>query len=987
MEPTPDNMQHLSGFLGQTMSPDPATRKGAEAQLTAAKVQPGYALLLLRMILQDQFPAEIRLQAAIQFKNLINQHWAASETHDYSMSEGDKSSIKAEIVTAMLTAPEKLQPFLSEALGTISNADFPLDQKWPDLMPQLMQHMDSADPNVVQATLRTTQAITRKYRNASHTDELWNEISMVLGHTHDRLLNTHKNCLAAMAANASSKEALSAIFSTLELVARVFYDLNYQDIPAAFEDNLDVWMEGFRQLLSLPDAVKALFPTSSDDDKLSCMHAMQRSVCESILLYADKYIVIVDDSDNRSTRVDERPVFQKHLGTFVEAVWGLLTHLGVQPQLDKLAVSAIKFLSSVLKGTHYSFFQPAHLESIVANVVVPGLKIRESDEEDFEDNPLEYMQRDLEGGATDTRRGVTCMLVNAMCSHFEEATTQLCNKQMDALMASYAANNADWQSKDTALYLFIALAIKAETKTGGVVTTNPHVNVIDFFQRHVLADLQTVTAANVSKSPILMADLLKFILTFRNQLPKEAYGVMFPLLNVLLSSPDCIVHTYAACCVEKMLTVKDASVPRVTKADIQPMLQPLLTNLFQCFTHDASKENPHIMKCVMRLVTVAQSDVAAVASMLVSKLTEILSDLCKGFQHGIAPKNPAFHHFIFESLAAVIKSVCQGGDQAAVATMEGTMIPPFQMVIEQDVTEFQPYFVQIVAQLLEKRAQPVPEVYFTLLPMLLQQPLWAAKSNQPALTRLVKAYVERGGAQIVSNQSLFHQILGLIQTLMMAKMTDHYAFSILNSIICHVPPAKFPEFVPVLTNAALDRFQKLPGNSNGKFLRSLLVFFSLYMAKHGPELLFDQLEAVQPGLLEQFLTHVWAPKVPLVVTDATDKRICQVGMTRLLCECPRSFAFACWPAAMESVCKLMRDQRKNLSMLPQDDDVDFDFIVSYNNSSFLPLQNAAQDKSATDPLPDVDASSYVVERLKTVAQSAPHLAQHVQTLAVAYQIV
>lgn len=185
--------------------------------------------------------------------------------------------LQNEIVGAMLTAPEKLQPFLSEALGTISNADFPLDQKWPELMPQLMQHMDSPDPAVVQATLRTTHAISRKYRTASHTDELWNEIAMVLNHTHDRLLATNQKCLAAMAANAGNKAALEAVFSTLDLVARVFYDLNYQDIPASFEDNLDIWMEGFRQLLTLPDPVKALFATKNDDDeKLSTMHQMQR---------------------------------------------------------------------------------------------------------------------------------------------------------------------------------------------------------------------------------------------------------------------------------------------------------------------------------------------------------------------------------------------------------------------------------------------------------------------------------------------------------------------------------------------------------------------------------------------------------------------------------------------------------------------------------------------------------------------------------------
>ena len=37
-----------------------------------------------------------------------------------------------------------------------------------------------------------------------------------------------------------------------------------------------------------------------------------------------------------------------------------------------------------------------------------------------------------------------------------------------------------------------------------------------------------------------------------------------------------------------------------------------------------------------------------------------------------------------------------------------------------------------------------------------------------------------------------------------------------------------------------------------------------------------QLEGVQAGLLEQFLTHVWAPKLALVVQDPVDKKICQV---------------------------------------------------------------------------------------------------------------
>ena len=119
----------------------------------------------------------------------------------------------------------------------------------------------------------------------------------------------------------------------------------------------------------------------------------------------------------------------------------------------------------------------------------------------------------------------------------------------------------------------------------------------------MLPDLLAVTTANVSKSPILMADLLKFLLVFRNQLPKEAYSSIFPILNILLSSPDIIVHTYAACTLERFLTVKDGAVPRISREDLKPMLQPFLTGLFGCLAHEASKENPHIMKCVMRTVS------------------------------------------------------------------------------------------------------------------------------------------------------------------------------------------------------------------------------------------------------------------------------------------------------------------------------------------------------------------------------------------------
>jgi hypothetical protein len=47
----------------------------------------------------------------------------------------------------------------------------------------------------------------------------------------------------------------------------------------------------------------------------------------------------------------------------------------------------------------------------------------------------------------------------------------------------------------------------------------------------------------------------------------------------------------------------------------------------------------------------------------------------------------------------MIKHICSSGDASAVASMESMILPAFQTVMQQDITEFQPYFVQ--AQILK----------------------------------------------------------------------------------------------------------------------------------------------------------------------------------------------------------------------------------------------------------------------------------------------
>lgn len=51
--------------------------------------------------------------------------------------------------------------------------------------------------------------------------------------------------------HAGNEQALKVIYSSLVLVCKVFYSLNFQDLPEFFEDNMGIWMNNFHTLLTV----------------------------------------------------------------------------------------------------------------------------------------------------------------------------------------------------------------------------------------------------------------------------------------------------------------------------------------------------------------------------------------------------------------------------------------------------------------------------------------------------------------------------------------------------------------------------------------------------------------------------------------------------------------------------------------------------------------------------------------------------------------
>ena len=81
MEMNEENLQALTTYLQQTMSPDIKLRKPAEDFLKSVEGQQGYAMLLLALLGSERpVGNDIKLAAAIAFKNFIKRNWKVVST-------------------------------------------------------------------------------------------------------------------------------------------------------------------------------------------------------------------------------------------------------------------------------------------------------------------------------------------------------------------------------------------------------------------------------------------------------------------------------------------------------------------------------------------------------------------------------------------------------------------------------------------------------------------------------------------------------------------------------------------------------------------------------------------------------------------------------------------------------------------------------------------------------------------------------------------
>ena len=547
----------------------------------------------------------------------------------------------------------------------------------------------------------------------------------------------------------------------MNLLVKLFYDLSCQDLPPVFEDNLVDVTSLLHKYLTYQNPLL----NTDDDSESGPLEFVKAGICEVMTLYIQKY----------------EDAFGELCKPFITSTWELLTTVGPEMKYDILVSKALHFLTAVagIDKHAQNFNNDGILGEVVEKVILPNVSLRESDIEQFEDEPIEYIRRDLEGSDADTRRRAATDFLRKLLEKFEKLVTDVVGRYITHYLGAFASNSNEWKSKDTAVYLFSAIAAKGTITAGaGVKTTNSLVNVVEFFQNNIANDL----VADSGVEPILKVDAIKFLYTFRSQLTKVQWSAAFPPLVKNLASSNYVVYTYAAIAVERVLFLTDDSKQHIFgKNDVTPFSKDLLEHLFSLIEKDSApekiQENEFLMRCVMRVLIVIQEGVVPVTDSVLQHLINITQIISAN------PSNPRFYYYHFEAMGALIRYAAPSQPEK----LENELYPPFAGILQGEVSEFMPYVFQLFAALLEARPDgPLSEFYKALVAPVLMPTLWESKGNVPALARLLSSLIPRSGADIVANNQL-EPILGIFQKLMSGKTrTELYSFDVLEAVITSI---------------------------------------------------------------------------------------------------------------------------------------------------------------------------------------------------------
>ncbi|KAF8822295.1 importin-beta N-terminal domain-containing protein [Cardiosporidium cionae] len=935
-DPVHTSVKHL---LRQSLSSSPNELKAAQDGLASAEKHPGFVKCLLQVTQHTaassipsatDVDSTLSLAAAIYFKNFIRANWN-QPTQQGPLLSDDRTAVKQNLLSLLLMtrASKAIQAQLAEALAMIAEVEFPLE--WPTLLPEIVARLSAIKSTglsgiseegevLAVASLEVVHTLLKKYRNIARSNEVLLELKTILTEFQKPFLECYVFFQQGLSENSiCSEKSIVNYLRIVYLCTKIFYSLNVIDLPEFFEDHMHAWFGSFFQLLDKKGNLARGISQSSllRNEAIELIECIEKQICENLKLYSDKY----------------QEEFTPYVLQSIHSVWELLKVLNEQSQNDMLVCAAIDFLASAaqtrwditsedkegIRNTPHiptnPFSDPEVLHQLCTKLIVPSVHLRDSDIALMEENPQEFLRKDFEGGDQHMRRTSALDLVKSLAKFHDEQITNILLQCVSELSSQYshATGMTCERLKESCTYLMIALAVRGASRLKGVLVVNTKVDIYQFYEAYLASEL---VDEQVDNRVICRCAAMRYITTFRNQFPKELLQSTLMLIGKHLKAQNPIIHSNAAYCIEKVLTIRKDGHYLLDKIVVKPVLISALDPLLKIVsTNQGIPDNEHVMKCILRVLVFLSDQGSNVAVPVLKQLLEIIKEKSNN------PSNPIFNHYLFETVGSIVKIAAP----KQLNEVEHYLVPVFSTIIQRSMHDFTPYCFQIMGLLLDLSTSGA-DMYANLFDHLMDISFWSiSQANVPGLERFLSAYFRKShlfSAVIEKNiQSLFERF----QYCLYHKKLNSVAFDLLNGVFRYLSFPIYSKYFETLITMLLVRVQEL--NRKPSFCSNLVTSLSLFVCQQeSASTLPDVLNKIQSGLVVDFFSFIFLPNATSI-RDIHSRKVVVLALSKL-CTIPLIHSNS---VLLEKVLKTIsqlitgENDLQELRRRPQLDDVEEDY--------------------------------------------------------------
>ena len=797
----------ISAVFQNSLSQDKSLREKSENYLSQIKLDANILNTLFTYILNKNENIFLRKSACVFVKNYIADYFYDSSDNAIMnqhkiMNEETKNYFKENVLQLMLNAENELLPNIIEMVKIIVQGANGYLTIWPKLMDFIGEVLNRHDVSKNKHFYNLITKIIKRYHYESKSDSLFREIiytmEKICQPMTDDAINIIKYFNSYSPTPNDNNQTMSQCIEIMNKIMSIFYSLNYQDFPEFFEDHLTEWITILNDTLLLPNRTGNL--TNINTSLYELILKVKAKTLKNINLYYSNYYEDIE----------------KFAQDLCGSVWNLMCNSKIiSDNYSKLMKELLDFFKSGFQMGKINNLSMEQINKIFEYIILPNLSMSYQEEQDFQENPVEFLKIEFEEYDMNSNKYFSINLLQIIINNYPDVNKVIIAPKIAALLQEYESNkNNNWNKKFLAINLLFASCIKTFAQRYGITELNPQsiYNDIDGLINEVfIKEFQTYD------SPVIIQVFsLKFLSTFRLQISdKNKIGQIILLLIDILNKCGEITQNACLLCLDLIINMKDLQTHKSTTIEIinnNDIFNNLISSLLNFICKNT---NIFAMRCFFRALKLTEDQkLQSLAQSINESMDTILKLIMKNHQ------SDEFNFYFFETCALIMKKFLiqnantNTSDLSLVKNFQNSLQNDLSSILQDNITDLLGYSFQLFAFYLFL-TNDNNNFYQTILNNILTNvKMWDInmKYLYPPSIDFIKVILITNN-QFCENQQIIDVLFKICQTLIQNK-SFNYAFQLVEYLINFVSTNLYGEnltqFLKIVNDIAVQNLKSNP---------------------------------------------------------------------------------------------------------------------------------------------------------------------------------